>query len=339
MTEIFTGADCRGSQPSLPMRVAVLLLLPLLGACATTAEFRKLERDVYQLKKNVNATDSSNSVQADLLTQMEALQREVQELQGRLDVTEHRALQALEEAKEARRAAARTGQTTLLSPATGEFAAEGAISPAEAAAQPAQSPAAAPAPAAAVPAPTPPSANPLAAAAPPAPAPAPAPLVAARPPEVPANANAGGIDALAADPELAAAADGKVTTAEELQAYRNAYAAWRSGDTQTCIDRFRQFLQTYPPSGYADDASYWMADCYFKQGDYKTAIVRFDDVVRTYPKGNKAADALYRQGESLLKLGPGYSKAASKAFERVIKEYPGSPRVEEAKQQLELLGA
>ena len=82
-----------------------------------------------------------------------------------------------------------------------------------------------------------------------------------------------------------------------------------------------------------------MADCYFKQRDYKTAILRFDDVVARYPTANKAADALYRQGEALLRLGPGYAKAAGRAFERVINEYPDSARVAEAKRHLELLGS
>ena len=129
------------------------------------------------------------------------------------------------------------------------------------------------------------------------------------------------------------------TASAEVGAYRAAYAAWRSGDADACVDRFRNFLQTYPDSGYADDASYWMADCYFKSGDYKTAILRFDDVVARYPSGERAADALYRQGEALLRLGPGYGKAAGKAFERVLREYPNSPRSPEAQRQLNLLGA
>ncbi|MBS1107531.1 MAG: hypothetical protein H6Q91_3033, partial [Deltaproteobacteria bacterium] len=95
---------------------------------------------------------------------------------------------------------------------------------------------------------------------------------------------------------------------------------------------------TYPASPYADDAAYWMAECHFKKGDYKSAVLRFDDVVARYPEGDKSADALYRQGEALLKLGPGYAKAASKAFERVVAEYPNSARAGEAKKQLELLG-
>jgi TolA-binding protein len=61
-------------------------------------------------------------------------------------------------------------------------------------------------------------------------------------------------------------------------------------------------------------------------------------VVARYPEGEKAPDALYRQGEALLKLGPGYQKAAGKAFQRVIAEYPNSARAADAKKQLDLLG-
>ena len=98
-------------------------------------------------------------------------------------------------------------------------------------------------------------------------------------------------------------------------------------------------MQTYASSTYAENASYWMADCYFKRGDYKTAVLRFDDVVARYPTGKRAPDALYRQGEALLHLGSGYGRAAGKAFERVIQEYPDSARAPEAKKQLKLLGS
>jgi tol-pal system protein YbgF len=131
----------------------------------------------------------------------------------------------------------------------------------------------------------------------------------------------------------------EVSASEEVRAYRAAYDAWRSDDHQQCIDRFGQFLQSFPTSQYADDASFWLADCHFKQGDLKAAILRFDDVATRYPKSDKASEALYRQGEALLKLGPNFGKAAEKAFDRVVKEYPDSRRAEDARQQLKLLGA
>jgi TolA-binding protein len=58
-----------------------------------------------------------------------------------------------------------------------------------------------------------------------------------------------------------------------------------------------------------------------------------------YPAGNKAPDALYRQGEVLLNLGPSYSNAARDVFQRVLAEYPDSPRADEAQRQLERLSA
>jgi len=131
----------------------------------------------------------------------------------------------------------------------------------------------------------------------------------------------------------------EVSASEEVRSYRTAYDAWRTDDHQQCIDRFGQFLQSFPTSQYADDASFWLADCYFKQGDLKAAILRFDDVATRYPKSEKASEALYRQGEALLKLGPNFGKAAEKAFDRVVKEYPDSRRAEDARQQLKLLGA
>jgi len=142
----------------------------------------------------------------------------------------------------------------------------------------------------------------------------------------------GGADAVVPQP-----AEGE--SAEEVAAYRAAYGAWRKNDYARCIEKFRGFLQSFPESAYADDGAYWMADCYFKSGDFKTAVLRFDDVVTRHPEGNKAADALYRQGEALLRLGPNFANAAGKAFERVIKEYPNSKRVPEARRQLDLLGS
>ncbi len=236
--------------------LAALAALPWLAGCVTVAEHRKLEKRVNGIERGGGGAVGGEGRVADLGQQLEELREEVRRLEGRLDVAEHEARRAVEEARAARAEAARTGGGAP--PATGQPA----------------------------------------------------------PDEVPREEG---------------------SSAAELSAYREAYSAWRVGDSQVCIDRFRNFLQTYPSSAYADDAAYWMADCYFKHGDYKTAVLRFDDVVTRHPQSGKAPDALYRQGEALLRLGPGFSKAAGKAFERVVKEYPDSARAAEARKQLDLL--
>jgi tol-pal system protein YbgF len=136
-----------------------------------------------------------------------------------------------------------------------------------------------------------------------------------------------------------AAAPAPTPLDQELAGYQGALDAWRSDDLDACIEQFTAFLQSYPTSGYADDAAYWLADCTYKKQDFKRAVVRFNAVVSVYPQSPKAPDALYRQGESLLKLGPKFHEAARTVFKRVEKDYPDSERALEAAQQLERLGS
>ncbi|MFP8877235.1 MAG: tol-pal system protein YbgF [Myxococcota bacterium] len=137
--------------------------------------------------------------------------------------------------------------------------------------------------------------------------------------------------------QAASQGDEAAPISAEILEYRTAYAKWRAGDAPDCVEHFQKFVKTYPTSDHADDATYWMGDCYFKQGNFSAAVLRFDDVARQYPGGNKAPDALYRQGEALLRMGHG--EAASQAFQKVLRDYPDSARVPEAERQLELLGA
>lgn len=280
--------------------------------CATTAEYRRLEREVRGLQATGAGTHPAAAETADLGIRLDEIDEQLRELQGFLEQVDHRSQRALEEATAARTAAAEAlGAADTARREAGEATRAAGLA----------STAAAQATAAASSAPAPvvqPAVSPDPALSIPGAAPAPDDPVEALPAAAPGPGSPGGTGV--------------------IEAYRSAYAAWRNDDTQACIDQFRQFLQTNASSPFADDASFWMADCYFKQGDYKTAILRFDDVVSRYPTGNKAADALYRQGEALLRLGPGYTKAAGKAFERVLREYPESDRAIEARRQLEILG-
>jgi len=261
---------------------AIAILAVASTGCVSIAEYRKLERDVYAMKRS-NGTGGASV--ADLRTQLDAIDARLAKLEGRVDETEHDARRALDAAQHS-----------------------GAVAPS------AEAPPPPPPGEAEV---TPPTGEST----------PPPPAASAPPPSAPSQANADD------------GAPEKGASVQEVSAYREAHASYRNGEYDACIDRFRRFLQTYPTSPYADDAAYWMAECHFKKGDYKSAVLRFDDVVARYPDGDKSADALYRQGEALLKLGPNYTKAATKAFERVIGEYPSSPRAAEAKKQLELLGA
>jgi tol-pal system protein YbgF len=268
------GATHRRLSAFLQLGCALLLVWVGSG-CVTVAEFRKLERQVIDLKRSGRSAPDSRTQLADASADVDRLEAQLRRLNGRLEGVEKVARDALAEARKARMELASRGAGAGMGAGT----ADGLY------------------------------------------------------PEV-----GGGGEPSALDPG-SGPVDALQGSSDEVAAYRAAYSAWRSNDHVLCIDRFRKFLQTYPSSSYADDSAFWMADCHYKQGDYKNAVLRFDDVVRNYPTGNKAADALFRQGESLLKLGPGFHEAAKRAFERVLKEYPDSRRAQQAHRQLDMLGA
>jgi tol-pal system protein YbgF len=257
------------------------LLLAWVGSgCVTVAEFRKLERQVIDLKRARGPATDSRTQLADAGADLDRLEAQVRQLSGRFEEVEKLARDALNEARKARMELASRGAGAGVGVGTSGAGDEVGLDPGDG-----------------------------------------------------AGGEPSALDPAGEQPE------GSEGSSDEVAAYRAAYGAWRSNDYAVCIDRFRKFLQTYPSSSYADDSAFWMADCHYKQGDYKNAVLRFDDVVRNYPTGNKAADALFRQGESLLKLGPGFHEAAKRAFERVLKEYPDSRRAQQAHRQLDMLGA
>jgi len=260
---------------------ALMVVLLTSVGCATVAELRKVEARVIDMERGRPAGGGALREQvADYVADIDALREEMRTLEGRLEVAEKAAADALEDARRARLDLAQ-----IKAAAQREGGAEAGTTSLEGAA---------------------------------------------------AISSTSGGGVVAAIPG-GNPPDGQQSA--EIQAYRSAHAAWQREETAACVDRFRDFLQTYPDSPYADDAAFWMADCHYKQAEYKKAVLRFDEVVRNYPAGNKASDALYRQGESLLKLGPGFREAARRAFERVIKEYPDSSRASEARRQLDLYNA
>ncbi len=253
-------------------------VLGLSLGCVTLPEFRHLEREVAELKRQSGGGGGGRVGErlADLGAEVESLAGEVARLRGEVEEARHAADRALTEAAgAAARSVVRapTGAATATSPSGATPAAGGAGGGAVV---------------------------------------APAPL--------------------------------NATTSGEKPEYEAAFRLYRSGEYSTAVDRFQTFLQTHASSDYADNALFWMGECYFKLGDHERAVLTFAEVVELYPDGNKVPDALYRQGRAMLALGESsgqpenYTPAARQVFERIVVEHPDSERVGEAQRQLEKLG-
>jgi outer membrane protein assembly factor BamD len=76
------------------------------------------------------------------------------------------------------------------------------------------------------------------------------------------------------------------------------------------------------------------ATFYRSRGAFNAAVARYHDVVDTYPLYSKADESLWFLGQSYGKLGPAFRGQESTAYAKLVRDYPLSPWVEQAKQRL-----
>jgi tol-pal system protein YbgF len=117
--------------------------------------------------------------------------------------------------------------------------------------------------------------------------------------------------------------------------YQKAFGTFKKGEYSNALKQFEAFLLAFPKSEYADNAQYWIGECYYQQGDYEKAIVEYEKVIKKYPKGDKVPSALLKQGFAFLDLGD--RTDAKLLFNKIKKDYPQSPQAEIAGKKLNTL--
>jgi tol-pal system protein YbgF len=105
-----------------------------------------------------------------------------------------------------------------------------------------------------------------------------------------------------------------------LDLYRRSLEALRGGRHVEAAAGFRDFLKQHANHDFADNAQYWLGECYYDQKDYPMALREFRRVVEKYPQGNKVPDALLKVGFAHLALGS--TEVGRQTLEQVIHSYP-----------------
>ncbi len=118
--------------------------------------------------------------------------------------------------------------------------------------------------------------------------------------------------------------------------YQTAYNDYLRGNYDLAILGFRQYLDSFPTTDLADNAAYWIGECYFSEGKYQQAIQEFDALLKKYPASDKMASALLKKGYSLLELGQ--KDQAVDQLKAVISQFPRSDEANLAKQRLKAIG-
>jgi len=143
----------------------------------------------------------------------------------------------------------------------------------------------------------------------------------APPPEGPAAPGAQPGVAVATDPETL---------------YQTAYSDYLRGAYDLALLGFRQYLDNYPETDLADNAVYWIGECFYRQQRYREAIVEYDRVLQEWPRSDKTASAMLKKGYAQIESGRRRDGIAG--LERVIQTFPNSDEANLARQKLESLG-
>jgi tol-pal system protein YbgF len=117
--------------------------------------------------------------------------------------------------------------------------------------------------------------------------------------------------------------------------YNTAYLDFTRGKYDVAISEFRRYLASFSPSDNADNAQYWIGECFYSLGKLDSAEAGFRQVVVGFPNGNKVPSAEYKLG--LVYLAQNRKPEAVNQLRRVVKEYPGTNEAKLAQDRLQTL--
>jgi len=112
----------------------------------------------------------------------------------------------------------------------------------------------------------------------------------------------------------------ETTQLSPQEVYNIAYSDYLNGNYQLAIDGFALFLEQFSDSPVADDAAYWIGECYFSQSQFEEAASQFTELILNFPKGDKIPSAYLKKGLSLLELDK--KEEALSVFKLLISKYP-----------------
>jgi len=115
--------------------------------------------------------------------------------------------------------------------------------------------------------------------------------------------------------------------------YRAAFELIKEQRYDAAEVAFKQFLVTFPDSGNAPNAQYWLAESYYVRQQFDDALQAFQTVINTFPRSRKVVDALLKVGYCNYEMQRW--DAAKTALAQVQADYPDTTAARLAGQRLE----
>ncbi len=124
-------------------------------------------------------------------------------------------------------------------------------------------------------------------------------------------------------------------SADCQKSYDDAFVLARQGKYESAIAGFQSFLGNCANDPSAENAYFWIGECYYSLEKYSQAVTQFDYVLKNYKGSANTSRALYKLARSKQELGQ--KAEARKTFQQLINEFPKTLEAEQAKDRLKEL--
>lgn len=131
------------------------------------------------------------------------------------------------------------------------------------------------------------------------------------------------------------AAGAVLTPAQSKSIYDDAYLDLNRGNYSLALVGFQDYLRKSPDSELADNAQYWIGECYYAQRDFHKATDEFLKVEQNYPKGDKVPASLLKVAYSYLQVED--RGAARRVLRDLVSRFPSSEEAAQGRAKLQML--
>jgi tol-pal system protein YbgF len=106
-------------------------------------------------------------------------------------------------------------------------------------------------------------------------------------------------------------------------AYRQALALVQARRHDEAVAALRAFVKDFADHDYADNAQYWLGECFYDRQDYSAALREFRKVPEMFPQGNKVPDAQLKIAFSYLALGS--RRPGRETLQLIVRDHGAHP--------------
>lgn len=126
-----------------------------------------------------------------------------------------------------------------------------------------------------------------------------------------------------------------LSSATVNETYRKGLEQYRAGQCDQAITTFRNFIRSEPGSDLADNAQFWVGECYYARKDYNRAIIELNEVFTKYPKGDRVPSGLLALATSFADSGDAID--ARLILQKLINDHAKTEEAELGRQKLKTL--